>query len=258
MRPLRVIYSYRDDMARSTFEIGAADRRIYKRIMRNKLLISICVAMVLVLAVSVTAFASVEVKGPTSVTAGSTIEIVVTGTEKGLSANLATTGLEFVSVNGGLSDENTLILLEDFGGMTGTYTYKVTAANGGEVSFAMTSVTESDGQQDIPADNITWSGTVGGSFTTVSEKPTATVAPTIAPATSAPNTAAASNAAGAAASVSSDSAAVSASTAASATATAGPHTADGSSVNIWLLCIGAAACAIVAVVVGRRMMKRAR
>ena len=129
--------------------------------MGKKTLVSVCLTVVLVAALSTAALAAVDVQAPDTVTSGSEIQIKVTGTTMGLAANVATTGLEFVSVNGGLSDESSIILLKDVGGMEGVYTYRVTAAEGEQVSFALTRVTESDGEQDIPEDNITWAGTVG-------------------------------------------------------------------------------------------------
>lgn len=221
---------------------------------RNRLLISIGVAVLLVAALCTTAFA-VELTGPETVTPGSEIQIKVTGTMKGLSANIQTTGLQFVNVDGGLSDEETLILLEDFGGMTGIYTYNVTAQEGETVSFVMTQVTESDGERDIPANNMTWTGTVGGAFGTETSEPTPTVNTPVQPPVaqvSQQAPAAVSNAGAAVSPVTSAAATASA----TAQATPGPETAD-DSMNIWLLCIGAAACAIVAVVVGRKMFKRA-
>lgn len=242
--------------------------------MRKRLLVSICVTVMLVAALAATAFAGVTVTGPDNVTTNSEIQIKVTGTMKGLSANITTTGLQFVSVNGGLSDEGTIILLDDYGGMEGTYTYKVTAASGQEVSFALTAVTESDGERDIPGDNLTWSGTVGGSFTTTTTQPTPTAngnagtqntspaggtaaAPTVG-ATDAGVPGAVTDGAATLTPVPTiDATAAEATPTVSAEATAGPHTADGS-VNIWLLCIGAAACAVIAVLVGRKMFRQAR
>lgn len=227
--------------------------------MRRRLLVSTCIAVVLIAALSVTAFAAVEVTGPDSVTTGSTIEIRITGTTMGLAANIKTTGLEFVNANGGLSDESSVILLKDIGGMEGVYTYRVTATEGQQVSFALTRVTESDGTQDIPMDNITWAGTVGGSFATVTTQPTATVAPavqtqdvqqTATPADEA--TVSAEATITAAPTVTTNDEAT-----ATATATEGPRTTDGS-VNVWILIIAAAACALVAIFVGRKIYKTVR
>lgn len=229
--------------------------------MRKKLLTSIFVAVICIAALSATAFA-VELTGPSTVTNGSEIDIKVTGTMKGLAANVTTTGLEFISVNGGLSDEETLILLEDFGGMEGVYKYRVTAPNGDTVSFALTDVYESDGEQDIPANNMTWSGTVGGSFSTTTSTPNPTQnnagqqQGAAAGAAQGANSAAVQQSSGAGAVTPALSADAAASASVSAVPTDGPQTADGS-VSVWLLCIGAAACAVIAVLIGRKMFKKA-
>ena len=215
--------------------------------MGKKTLVSVCLTVVLVAALSTAALAAVDVQAPDTVTSGSEIQIKVTGTTMGLAANVATTGLEFVSVNGGLSDESSIILLKDVGGMEGVYTYRVTAAEGEQVSFALTRVTESDGEQDIPEDNITWAGTVGGAFTTVTTQPTATVPPvTVEPTVTVSDAAAG----GAATNVETQ-------ITAAPSPTDGPVTAD-ASLNIWMLGIAAAACAVAAVLIGRKMFRRAR
>lgn len=224
--------------------------------MRFRMLVGVCLAAVLVLALAATAWAQCSLNAPTTVTSGETIHIEVSGTEKGLSAVIATTGLEFVEVDGGLSSQDMVLLLGDIGGMKATYTYKVTAAAGQGVSFALTDVTESDGTQDIYEPAITWSGMVGGSFTTTEEPTTAptatqtaaaTVTPTVAP-TSTPTVTATVDAAGAisATPIPTDSV--------GAVPTNGPKTGD-SSTSLWVLWLIAIAAAAACVFAGRKIYK---
>lgn len=141
--------------------------------MKKKILVSVCAALVLVAATWSQAFATATLDGPSSAATGGTVEFTIRGTEMGLSAKIKTTGLEFVKAEGGLSDEDVLILLSDYGGMEAKYTYTVTAAAGQPVSFALTDLTESDGRADSYIPSLTWSGTVGGDITT-SEGPAPT------------------------------------------------------------------------------------
>lgn len=219
--------------------------------MKGKLLVGLCVVLVLAVTAAVPAFAACTIDAPSAVNAGETIEIKVSGTTRGLSAIVATTGLQFVSVDGGMSDEHMVLLLGDIGTMVATYTYKVTAASGEGVSFALTDVTESDGTQDILEPSVTWSGMVGGAFTTTEEpRPSATAGNTNGSQTPAPTDTASASASP---TVSAAETPVQTETPAAA-ATDGPKTGDNAA-DLWVLWIVAAVAAVVCVFAARKIYK---
>lgn len=136
--------------------------------------ISVGIAVLLVLAMGATAYAAADISGPSSVEPGETIELTVTGGNNGMSANVSTSGLEFVSASGSLSDASHLIILQDAGGMSVNYTYRVTASSG-TVSFSLRNVTQSTEDGTTKQPNASWSASVEAA------EPTATPSPTAAP-----------------------------------------------------------------------------
>ena len=111
---------------------------------KKKIVLSIVLAAVLVMAMSVTAFAaapSVSVSNP-SPSVGDTVTFTVSCPSgvAGISADIATSGLQYVSKSSNMGNENMLITL----GNSASYTYKVTAAAGETVSFSLSGVVTSD------------------------------------------------------------------------------------------------------------------
>ncbi len=111
---------------------------------KKKIVLSIVLAAVLVMAMSVTAFAaapSVSASNP-SPNVGDTVTFTVScpSDVAGISADIATSGLQYVSKSSIMGNESMLITL----GNSASYTYKVTAAAGETVSFSLSNVVTSD------------------------------------------------------------------------------------------------------------------
>lgn len=129
---------------------------------KKKIVLSIVLAAVLVMAMSVTAFAaapSVSVSNP-SPNVGDTVTFTVScpSDVAGISADIATSGLQYVSrttTPAGMGGENTLVTL----GNSASYTYKVTAAAGETVSFALSNVITADVDGNETPETGTFSAT---------------------------------------------------------------------------------------------------
>lgn len=142
--------------------------------MKKKICASVMVALVLVaaLATFASAAALIEINGPVTVQQGETVtlRVEVSGVE-GITADVEATGMEIVSFSGGLSDATSLLLLEDYGGMTATYTYRVTAGPGQTATFTLRNVIESQDMVDSNGPDQGWQATVA-SGDQPSESPT--------------------------------------------------------------------------------------
>lgn len=126
---------------------------------KKKIVLSIVLAAVLVMAMSVTAFAaapSVSVSNP-SPNVGDTVTFTVScpSDVAGISADIATSGLQYVSKSSNMGNESMLITL----GNSASYTYKVTAAAGETVSFALSNVITADVDGNETPETGTFSAT---------------------------------------------------------------------------------------------------
>ncbi|KKI50852.1 hypothetical protein [Christensenella hongkongensis] len=129
---------------------------------KKKIVLSIVLAAVLVMAMSVTAFAaapSVSVSNP-SPNVGDTVTFTVScpSDVAGIQGDIATSGLQYVSrttTPAGMGGENTLVTL----GNSASYTYKVTAAAGETVSFALSNVITADVDGNETPETGTFSAT---------------------------------------------------------------------------------------------------
>ena len=129
---------------------------------KKKIVLSIVLAAVLVMAMSVTAFAaapSVSASNP-SPNVGDTVTFTVScpSDVAGIQGDIATSGLQYVSrttTPAGMGGENTLVTL----GNSASYTYKVTAAAGETVSFALSNVITADVDGNETPETGTFSAT---------------------------------------------------------------------------------------------------
>lgn len=142
--------------------------------MKKKVLLSAAVAVMLVAALAVTAFAATSVDGPGSIENGERITITISTTADGFSGNISTSGLSFVSCDNDLCNSSSAIILADAGQSSATYTYTVTAGPGETASFRVSNGTESDGDSDSSVSVGGWSATVPAAPT---NPPTQTPAP---------------------------------------------------------------------------------
>lgn len=125
----------------------------------KKVLLSTCLAIVLVAAFAVTALA-VSVSGPgNEVEPGETVTLTVTGEGEGTAGKVRTQGLEITSVSGDFSTPTDFFVIGATGGMSATYTCRVTASAGQPVSFTVYDVTVSDGQKDSAGTGGSWEAT---------------------------------------------------------------------------------------------------
>lgn len=139
--------------------------------MKKRIFASVIIALMLVAAWSTSAFA-VSVSGPVTVQQGETVTLTIEGgSVEGVTADIETMGLEIVSFSGGLSDETSILLLEDYGGMRATYMYRVTAGPGQTASFRLVNVIESVNMVDTAAPGAEWQANVVSD--TPSESPSA-------------------------------------------------------------------------------------
>lgn len=151
--------------------------------MNKRIFASVMVTLVLVASLAAGAMA-ISVTGPVTVQPGEQVTLRIDGGNvEGVTADIATVGLEIVSFSGGLSDETSVLLLADYGGMTATYTYRVTAEAGQTVSFTLSNVIESQNMVDTPVAGAGWQANVV-SGDQPSESPSATPTPTEAPSAS--------------------------------------------------------------------------
>lgn len=125
----------------------------------KKVMLSAVLAVVLVAALAATSLA-IDVSGPGTVEPGSTITIEVTGEGAGISGAVETEGLMVTGATGGFSTVNDVLLVDTHGGLTATYTCRVTAKAGENVSFDVTDVIVSDGTVDRPASGAQWRAAV--------------------------------------------------------------------------------------------------
>lgn len=230
--------------------------------MNKKVLLSAAVAVMLVAALAVTAFAASSISGPGSVEQGETITITVSTDANGFSGNVSTSGLEVISGTGGMSNASSVIILADMGGNTATYTCRVTGEPGSTVSFSLSNCKESDGQSDTDVTVAPWSATVaGGSEPSQeptqrptqepSQEPTQVPTSSVEPTASGTATSTASGAPGASVSPSAGTSAKPS----SGTQDKMPKTGD-ATMDLWTLVIIAAACGAVAIVAGKKVLSR--
>lgn len=135
--------------------------------MNKRIFAAVMVTMVLVASLVAGALAAasgpVAIEGPQTVQSGETVTLTIAGIGdiEGVNADIETVGLEMVSYSGGLSDQESILLLSDYGGLTATYVYRVTAADGQTVSFELQNVITSSNLVDTPQPNVSWSAPVG-------------------------------------------------------------------------------------------------
>ena len=130
--------------------------------MKKKLFVAMIVTFLTVMMFSASALA-LSITGPETVEQGQTITLTIDGgSVEGVTGNIRVSGLELVSYSGGLSDPETILLIAELGGMTGTYTYRVTADVGQTASFTVSDVMESVNDVDQPAPGAGWQAVVGG------------------------------------------------------------------------------------------------
>ncbi|MEA4854380.1 MAG: PT domain-containing protein [Christensenella sp.] len=150
---------------------------------KKKVVLSIMLAVMLVMVVSVTAFAaapSVSISN-TSPKTGDTVTFTIKCSENvaGIQGAISTSGLQYISKvtnPSGMGSETMLITL----GNTASYTYKVTAAAGEQVSFSLANVITSDAE----GNETTETGVFAAAATVVTPtEPTAepTAEPTVQP-----------------------------------------------------------------------------
>lgn len=144
----------------------------------KKILWSAVLAVVLVAALGATSLA-ISVSGPETVETGDTVNITVTGEGAGISGTVETEGLTVTDAKGGFSTTQDVLLVDAHGGLTATYTCRVTAKDGERVSFNVTDVVVSDGTEDFPGKSAGWSARVDDAEPT--SAPTDTQAPTSVP-----------------------------------------------------------------------------
>ena len=225
--------------------------------MNKKILLSAAVAVMLVAALAVTAFA-VGVSGPSSVDTGDTITITVSGSGEGTSGKISTSGLDITSVSGGMSTASDLLLLSEYGGMTATYTCTVTAGAGETASFSVSDVTVSDGTSDSPGEGGSWSATVAGA-SEPSDEPSSEPSdePSQNPSSEPSGDASASASASGSAAPGGQTTHKPGTSGSVKPGTSGktdnmPKTGD-ATMDLWTLAVIAAACATVAVVAGKKV-----
>lgn len=237
----------------------------------KKILLSTAVAVVLVAALAVTAFA-VGVSGPSSVATGDKIDITVTGSEQGTSGRVSVSGLRVDSVSGDLSSPSDFLVLADGpGGLTATYSCTVTAEAGETASFSVSNVVVSNGEYDFAAADGSWSARVPAAEPTQEPSSEPTTEPSDEPTTQPSGEPSATTSASA---EPSGSATVSPSSSASSSASVKPGGAGQTSakpssgkpaktdkmpktgdttMDLWTLLVVAGACAAVAVVAGKKV-----
>lgn len=140
-------------------------------LVKKKVFAAMIATLVMVMTFSVSALA-ISVSGPQSVETGQVVTLTIDGGNvDGVTGDITTSGLELISYSGGLSDETSILLLADLGGMTGTYTYRVTAQAGQNASFTISNVMEAVNDVDTPAAGAQWTARVGAA-TDASPSPT--------------------------------------------------------------------------------------
>lgn len=124
---------------------------------RKKTVLALTATLVLLISMvgAVSAAATITPSTDTPVT-GEEITFTVGTTLEGLEADISVTGLSFVS-NTGLGNASHAITVP---GMGTAYTYRVTAEEGGTVSFVLSGVKEAtaDGQE-VDGQTVSWMGT---------------------------------------------------------------------------------------------------
>lgn len=208
--------------------------------MNKRITLSAALIVMLVTALTGSALA-VTVAGPAAVSTGDTVVVTVSAPDPdpGVSGRVMVEGLRVESVEGGWSSMRDLLLLAKEGKSVSTYTCTVTARAGENVTFAVTDVTVSDGVTDSPGTSDAWTATVEGAF--------------------APGTGTASSDPASAGNKEPDrdegvenasSAGVTSKTTSGAKDGL-PKTAD-ASLDLWTLGLISAACAIIAILAGKR------
>ena len=141
-------------------------------ILKCKTLLSLTLCVLLVTALSATAFAEAAptctVSGPQNISTGDTIQIVMNGDNAGMiDGFVQTSGLSYVDVSVDIANEISFTLMPT-GDLTELiYTYTVTAQPGETASFSATDIRVNNGQSTLP--NTGWSAVVAGA--TASEEP---------------------------------------------------------------------------------------
>lgn len=154
---------------------------------KSKIILSVVVAAVLVMAMAVTAFAvapgvSISNKSPK---AGDTVTFTVTCPDEGMQADVTVSNnLTFVSNTGMFSKQNKVIIVGKNDTVTYTYKVKADAAANSKIEFSLSNVVLNDGgPNDIPGDPASVSGTVTAPVAPPTQEPTQ---PTNPPATQEP------------------------------------------------------------------------
>lgn len=161
--------------------------------MKRKLKVALACVLMLTLLCSATSFAA-SISGPGKIETGATINVTISGDGIATSGNVRTEGLSFIGIpqQQTLSTQNAFIVIADAGGMSETYTYKVTAQPGERAAVSLTNVKVVDkDENESSAASASWSLEVAPEATQppatpTTEPPTETPQVTTAPPTVTP------------------------------------------------------------------------
>lgn len=226
----------------------------------RKLLTAVVTVLMLCMLWTGTALAA-SVSGTTPET-GQNITVTFSTNAAGLSAGISTTGLEFVSSEGFGNAKNLLILAPISGGSI-NYTYRVVARPGETVSVTLSDVVETDGETDMPQPSVSWSASVGGTdappMITPIPEPPASPSPSPTETDSEPDQPGPTESPAPTDAPMNNGASITQKPAGTPSPTPERHpdpypkTGDGS-VELWVLVVAGAACAVIAVIAGRKFL----